>query len=157
MPSLFPDNALSRVVERAMRDADYRARLTGDPLTALREAGVALPDVPVTVVENAADTLYLPLPPPPLPGEDWEAALTRMAQEHPFGDTVQLALSLMIAHLTRFAMAWGDPAFRARLASDPNGALAELDARPAQSLRLELVRNSDAAAHLVLPPPVAGA
>lgn len=152
MFSLFPDNALSHAVERAMQDADYRARLTGDPIAVLREAGVVLPDGPIKVVENAADTLYLPLPPPLRPGETWETALERMAQEHPFGDTVQLALSLIITHLVRFAKAWSDPAFRARLATDPDGALAALDAQPAETTQLKMVRNVDVLTHLVLPP-----
>jgi len=146
-------NGIGQVIERAARDAEYRALLLGDPAAALRVCGVPLPEgIALKVVENTADTVYLSLPPPPKPGESWDAALARMACETPFGDTVQLALSLIILHLVRFARAWSDPAFRERLAQAPENAMAELDAQVASSIRLEVVENTVAGVHVVLPP-----
>lgn len=153
MSTLFPDSCLNRVIERAVHDDDYRARFLNDPTAILQAAGLPLPEgVEVKVVENTNDIVHLPLPPPPRPGEPWDAALARMTQEMPFGDSVQLALSLMIVHLVRFSKAWSDPAFRDRLARDPNSAMAELDSQVASSIRLEIVQNSDAIFHVTIPP-----
>ncbi len=55
----------SRVMGRALTDADFRQLLLSDPRAAVQdELGVDLPaDVTINVVEEKADTIYLVLPP----------------------------------------------------------------------------------------------
>ncbi len=56
----------AKVVARAWSDDAFKAQLLGDPATALKEAGVAVPDgVEVKVVENTEAVFHLVLPPRP--------------------------------------------------------------------------------------------
>jgi len=53
-----------RLVERSLRDEDFRQRLLADPKAVVEEElGIQLPaQVQIRVVEETADTIYLALP-----------------------------------------------------------------------------------------------
>jgi hypothetical protein len=56
-------NDLSKAVIRAASDQAYRAKLINDPMAALDDEGVVLPDgIDVKGVENDAAIVYLVLP-----------------------------------------------------------------------------------------------
>lgn len=50
------------------------------------------------------------------------------------------------------AMAWHDPAFKAKLLADPNAILEEAGIRVPPGVRVKVVENSASVFHLVLPP-----
>jgi hypothetical protein len=157
MTSPASDTALAAALRQAAADASFRATLLRDPRTALGALGLALPEgMTLRVAENSAETVNLPLPPPPRPGESWDEALARLARDTPSGDTVQLVLSLLIVHLVRFARAWSDPAFRDRLVLDPDAAMAALDGEIAASVHLKVLEDTEELVHLVLPPAGSG-
>jgi len=53
-----------KVVAKAWADEDFKAKLLADPMTALKENGLAIPeDVELRVVENTDKIVYLILPP----------------------------------------------------------------------------------------------
>ena len=60
-----PDEMRVKIVSKATGDAEFRARLLGDPRGALeRELGVAIPaSLSVEVHEESAGTAHLVLPP----------------------------------------------------------------------------------------------
>ena len=59
--------AWARIVARAWREPDFKAKLMADPLMTLEAAGTALPaGVTVTVVEDAATLVHVVLPPKPV-------------------------------------------------------------------------------------------
>lgn len=59
--------AWARIVARAWREPDFKARLMADPLATLKAAGAAPPPgVTVTVVEDAATLVHVVLPPKPV-------------------------------------------------------------------------------------------
>jgi hypothetical protein len=59
------DDSRARIVQKAASDAAFRQALLADPKAALsKELGVPIPDsVTIVVVEDAADTVHLVLPP----------------------------------------------------------------------------------------------
>ena len=64
-----------KAVVRAWTDADYKAKLLGDPRAALAEVGIELPaDMNVNVAEADAENMQLVLPPAP-EGEIGDEAL----------------------------------------------------------------------------------
>lgn len=71
--------AYGKIIARAWRDPDFKARLVADPLGTLKAAGVALPaGVTVKVVENTDSHFHLVLPPKPT-AELSDAALDKAA------------------------------------------------------------------------------
>ncbi len=58
--------AYGKVVAKAWGDDDFKAKLLADPMTVLKEYGLAIPeDVELRVVENTDKVVYLILPPEP--------------------------------------------------------------------------------------------
>jgi len=49
--------------------------------------------------------------------------------------------------------AWGDPAYKARLLSEPRKVLSEAGLNPPPNLDVKVVENTNNLVHLVLPPP----
>ena len=60
-----PDEMRMKIVDKATGDAEFRARLLGDPKGALeRELGVAIPaSLSIEVHEESGETAHLVLPP----------------------------------------------------------------------------------------------
>ena len=60
-----PDEMRTKIVDKATGDAEFRARLLGDPKGALeRELGVTIPaSLSVEVHEESGETAHLVLPP----------------------------------------------------------------------------------------------
>ena len=58
--------AYGKVVAKAWGDEDFKAKLLADPMTVLKENGLAIPeDVEFRVVENTDKIVHLILPPEP--------------------------------------------------------------------------------------------
>ena len=58
--------AYGKVVAKAWGDDDFKEKLLADPMTVLKENGVAIPeDVEFRVVENTDKIVHLILPPEP--------------------------------------------------------------------------------------------
>ena len=58
--------AYGKVVAKAWSDEDFKAKLLADPMTVLKENGLAIPeDVEFRVVENTEEIVHLILPPEP--------------------------------------------------------------------------------------------
>ncbi len=58
--------AYDKVVAKAWGDHDFKAKLLADPMTVLKEYGLAIPeDVEFRVVENTDKIVHLILPPEP--------------------------------------------------------------------------------------------
>jgi hypothetical protein len=71
--------AYGKVVAKAWGDHDFKAKLLADPMTVLKEYGLAIPqDVEFRVVENTDKIVYLILPPEPA-GQLSEEELERVA------------------------------------------------------------------------------
>ena len=66
----MPSKYTERLIERAQRDDDFRARLQSDPKGAIgEELGVEVPDpLNVRVIEEGADEVVLVLPAKAAPG-----------------------------------------------------------------------------------------
>ena len=66
-----PDEMRTKIVDKATGDADFRARLLGDPKGALeQELGVAIPaSMSIEVHEESGETAHLVLPPDSKLGE----------------------------------------------------------------------------------------
>ena len=64
--SHFESEFATKVIPRAWRDQQFKARLLANPRAALEEAGVTPPpNMNLRVVENTDNTAHLILPPPP--------------------------------------------------------------------------------------------
>jgi hypothetical protein len=62
--------SVHNALKRAIQDSEYRLRLKTDPILALREAGIDIPEgVEVTILEIDPNRRYLFLP-PASPGTD---------------------------------------------------------------------------------------
>jgi hypothetical protein len=63
-----------QIIEKAMKDEDFRRRLITDPrFTLEQETGMRIPDcMNIKVLEEDAQTFYLVLPPNPTISEDGE-------------------------------------------------------------------------------------
>src|SRR5262249_51776509 len=71
--------ARSKVIARAWRDPAFKAQLLADPVAALKQAGIPVPDgMTVKVVEDTNTQVHLVLPPKPV-GELSDEALDRVA------------------------------------------------------------------------------
>ncbi|POZ50895.1 NHLP leader peptide family RiPP precursor [Methylovulum psychrotolerans] len=56
----------SQIVAKCWADAEFKAKLMGDPVATLAAEGIAVPDgIELQVLENTATTVNLVLPPPP--------------------------------------------------------------------------------------------
>ena len=67
-PDPKTDSLTAAIIERSMKDLDFRARLIADPNgTIEQEMGAIAPGVKVKVVEEEANTYVITLPRPPLP------------------------------------------------------------------------------------------
>ena len=66
-----PDEMRTKIVDKAAGDAEFRARLLGDPKGALeQELGVAIPaSMSIEVHEESGETAHLVLPPDSKLGE----------------------------------------------------------------------------------------
>lgn len=62
----------------------------------------------------------------------------------------------MSVHGMIIAKAWSDPAFKAKLLTDPHAALEELGIAVAAGKTVTVVENADRHVHLVLPPKPSG-
>ena len=71
---------LQKVHRRAHSDPAFKARLLSDPITALHEAGVPIPQgVTIKILEDAETVRHLVLPLPAPDGELSDAALEDVA------------------------------------------------------------------------------
>ena len=74
---------LSRAIERASTDPDFRKRLIADPKAALAEVGAVIPEkfanVTLKVVENTPTTIHIVLPATHADGDLDDAALGGVA------------------------------------------------------------------------------
>ncbi|MBT9099086.1 NHLP leader peptide family RiPP precursor [Methylovulum psychrotolerans] len=60
----------SQIVARCWADAEFKAKLMGDPIATLTAEGIAVPEgLELRVLENTATTVNLVLPSPPAEGE----------------------------------------------------------------------------------------
>lgn len=69
--------------ERIATDPDYRARLLADPVGVVcEEFGYTPgPDLKIEIIEQAADTIVILVPPKPEAGTDMERELTRVTEQ----------------------------------------------------------------------------
>jgi len=74
-------DARIKLIEKAMKDPAFRAKLIADPKAAIeKELGRKLPDgVTVRVVEDAPNAVHLVLPPAPAKGQLTDAELETAA------------------------------------------------------------------------------
>ena len=90
-----PKEMRTRIADKAAGDAEFRARLLGDPKGAIeRELGVAIPaSLSIEVHEESGDTAHLVLPPDSKLGEGDLRAVTGSGQSMLFGRPVDSAIS----------------------------------------------------------------
>lgn len=70
-PDPTTDPLTAAIIERSMKDLDFRKRLIADPnATIEQEMGAIAPGVKVKVLEEEANTFVITLPRPPLPMRD---------------------------------------------------------------------------------------
>ena len=74
-------DAQSKLIEKAMQDPAFRAKLVADPKAVIeKELGRKLPDgVSVRVLEDSASAVHLVLPPAPAKGQLSDAELESVA------------------------------------------------------------------------------
>lgn len=72
------EETLSILTERAVQDADFRARLVSNPKSVLnKEFGITVPDnIQLKVHESDMETVHLALPPMPLLNEEQLEAIS---------------------------------------------------------------------------------
>ena len=90
-----PNEMRTRIADKAAGDAEFRARLLGDPKGALeRELGVAIPaSLSIEVHEESGETAHLVLPPSSKLGESDLQAVAGGGQSRFFGQNVDSAIS----------------------------------------------------------------
>ena len=72
--------AFGKVIAQAWSDDTYKAKLLGNPRTALAEAGIEVPaDIDITVTEQKPGEMHLVLPPRPDEGEVSDEMLQTVA------------------------------------------------------------------------------
>ena len=72
------EETLSHLTQKAVEDADFRARLVSDPKGALnQEFGIVVPDsIQIKVHESDMQTIHLALPPTPVLNEEQLEAIS---------------------------------------------------------------------------------
>lgn len=117
-------------LDRIWSDEALRRRLLTDPKPVLKEFGLQLPDsVSVQIHENTPTLMNVVLP--QKPSGDVPAATD------PVGKTIERA--------------WSDPAFKAKLLSNPKDAAAEMGVKVPAAVDIKVWENTGNVEHMVLP------
>lgn len=122
---------VQEALDRIWSDEGLKSRLLSNPKPVLREFGLQIPDgVSVQVHENTPTLINAVLPVKPATAVALNAA-----------DPISRILE----------QAWQDPAFKAKLLSDPKEAAAQSGLRLPDSVSLKVWENSATVEHMVLP------
>jgi Nitrile hydratase, alpha chain len=133
------------VVDRATFDPAFRQRLVSAPASALRSAGIKVPDgLEVRVVENTDRVRHIVLPQKP-EGFSGDAHASTPARG---GSTPEN----LAAHASLVVDTWSDPGLKARFLENPPAVLAERGVTVPDAAELRVVEASDSVAYLALPP-----
>jgi hypothetical protein len=122
-----------QLIQRAWRDAAFKAQLLADPKPCLAQNGVEVPDgIELVFHENTANVMHLVLP---------DNSQVDAASSEGCGAGFRAVMQ----------RACDDPAFQARLCTDAKGAIAALTgARAPAPIELIVHRNSPATWHFAI-------
>lgn len=135
------NKTMGQIIARAWSDAAFKQRLLDQPLAALAELGMAVPEgKTISAVENVPDTVNVVLTSP-----RYTETRSTYADIKEYGETYW--------DPRLFPLKWGshDPVFTARFKADPRAALRSMNVDVPEGLAINVVENSRTHAYLVLP------
>ena len=136
------NETVGRIVAKAWSDPEFKRQILSHPRSALAGLGIAMHrDMEIVALENTAEITYLVLGAPRR-----AEPVSAIYDIKRFGDTYRdprLHPLNWISH---------DPVHTARIKGDPLNALAEMGVEVPPGMTVDVVENTWALTHLVLPP-----
>jgi hypothetical protein len=122
---------VQEAIDRVYSDEALKSRLLADPKPVLKEFGLTIPDgVSVQIHVNTPTLINAVLPLKP-------------------AEAVALSAADPVSRIIE--QAWQDPAFKAKLLSDPKEAAAESGLRLPEDVQLKVWENTPTVEHMILP------